>query len=162
MEEREVSELRCSKCGEVVSADANFCLRCGNRLHLEVKEVKDPFIKDLIGKGVIAEDEKVLYQARQKRTYNLIWPGRVIVTDAQVIFYTKLWFGYRLDAHGYDFFHNLGVKRGLFTSKIIFKSRLGIATMGGLPRDAASEVLQAIGRGMRARIPIQEVPLVRR
>lgn len=124
----------------------------------EVK-TKDPVIKKLIKKGIIAEDEKVLYTARQKRWYRLIWPGQIIITDVQVIFYTITWFGYNLDAYGYDFFHNISVKKWLFSSKISFITRLGVAKMRGLPHDAASEAMQAIGRGIRARIALQEEPL---
>ncbi|MBK5190651.1 MAG: PH domain-containing protein [Methanosarcinales archaeon] len=122
-------------------------------------EIKDPVIKKLIKKGIIAEDEKVLYTARQKRWYRLIWPGQIIITDVQVIFYTITWFGYNLDAYGYDFFHNISVKKWLFSSKICFITRLGVAKMRGLPHDAASEAMQAIGRGIRARIALQEEPL---
>jgi hypothetical protein len=122
-------------------------------------EIKDPVIKKLIKKGIIAEDEKVLYTARQKRWYRLIWPGQIIITDVQVIFYTITWFGYNLDAYGYDFFHNISVKKWLFSSKISFITRLGVAKMRGLPHDAASEAMQAIGRGIRARIASQEAPL---
>ena len=122
-------------------------------------EIKDPVIKKLIKKGIIAEDEKVLYTARQKRWYRLIWPGQIIITDVQVIFYTITWFGYNLDAYGYDFFHNISVKKWLFSSKISFITRLGVAKMRGLPHDAASEAMQAIGRGIRARIALQEEPL---
>lgn len=46
----------------------------------EEKEIKDPVIKKLIEKRVIAKDEKVLYSTTQKRWYKLIWPGWVIVT----------------------------------------------------------------------------------
>lgn len=159
MEEREVAEMKCSDCGEVVSADANFCPKCGTRMQLEV--IIDPVIQKLIKKGVIAEDEKVLYAVKQKRMYKLIWPGWIIITDVQVIVYTITWFGYNLDAYGYDFFHNLVVRRGLFSSKICFISRLGVAKLRGLPRDAASEAMQAISKGMRARIPIQKEPLRR-
>lgn len=122
-------------------------------------EIKDPVIKKLIKKGIIAEDEKVLYTARQKRWYRLIWPGQIIITDIQVIFYTITWFGYNLDAYGYDFFHNISVKKWLFSSKISFITRLGVAKMRGLPHDAASEAMQAIGRGIRTRIALQEEPL---
>ena len=124
----------------------------------EVK-IKDPVIKKLIKKGIIAEDEKVLYTARQKRWYRLIWSGQIIITDIQVIFYTITWFGYNLDTYGYDFFHNISVKKWLFSSKISFITRLGVAKMRGLPHDAASEAMQAIGRGIRARIALQEEPL---
>jgi len=122
-------------------------------------EIKDPVIKKLIKKGIIAEDEKVLYTARQKRWYRLIWPGQIIITDVQVIFYTITWFGYNLDTYGYDFFHNISVKKWLFSSKISFITRLGVAKMRGLPHDAASEAMQAIGRGIRTRIALQEEPL---
>ena len=125
------------------------------------EEIKDPIVKKLIKKGVIAKDEKVLFAAHQKRLYNLIWPGWIIVTDVQVIFYTITWFGYNLDAYGYDFFHNISVKKWLFSSKISFISRLGVAKMRGLPKEAASEAMQAIGKGMRARLPIQEEPFLR-
>ena len=124
----------------------------------EVK-TKDPVIKKLIKKGIIAEDEKVLYTARQKRWYRLIWPGQIIITDVQVIFYTITWFGYNLDTYGYDFFYNISVKKWLFSSKISFITRLGVAKMRGLPHDAASEAMQAIGRSLRARIAVQEEPL---
>jgi len=123
------------------------------------EKIKDPVIKKLIKKGIIAEDEKVLYTARQKRWYRLIWPGQIIITDIQVIFYTITWFGYNLDAYGYDFFHNISVKKWLFSSKISFITRLGVAKMRGLPHEAASEAMQAIGRGIRARIALQEEPL---
>jgi hypothetical protein len=124
----------------------------------EVK-TKDPVIRKLIKKGVIAEDEKVLYTARQKRWYRLIWPGQIIITDVQVIFYTITWFGYNLDTYGYDFFHNISVRKWLFSSRISFITRLGVAKMRGLPHEAASEAMQAIGRGIRARIALQEEPL---
>ena len=156
MEKNDVSELKCVNCGKVVSADANFCPNCGSRLHVEEIKTKDPVIKQLIKKGVIAEDENVLYTARQKRWHKLIWPGQVIITDVQVIFYTITWFGYNLDTYGYDFFHNIGVKKWLFSSKISFITRLGVAKMGGLPLEAASEAMQAIGRGIRVRAALQE------
>lgn len=159
MEKKDVSELKCANCGTVVSADANFCPKCGSRLHVEEIKTKDPVIKKLIKKGVIGKDENVLYTARQKRWYKLIWPGQIIVTDVQVIFYTITWFGYNLDTYGYDFFHNISVRKWLFSSKINFISRLGVAKMRGLPADAASEAMQAIGKGIRARISIQEEPL---
>ncbi|KAF5415754.1 MAG: hypothetical protein C5S38_03620 [Candidatus Methanophagaceae archaeon] len=127
----------------------------------EEKEIKDPVIKKLIEKRVIAKDEKVLYSTTQKRWYKLIWPGWVIVTDVQVIFYTITWFGYHLDTYGYDFFHNISVRRGFFSSKLSFITRLGVANMQGLPHDAASEAMQAIGKGMRARVPVQKEPLRR-
>jgi len=127
----------------------------------EEKEIKDPVIKKLIEKRVIAKDEKVLYSTTQKRWYKLIWPGWVIVTDVQVIFYTITWFGYHLDTYGYDFFHNISVRRGFFSSKLSFITRLGVANMRGLPNDAASEAMQAIGKGMRARVPVQKEPLRR-
>jgi DNA-directed RNA polymerase subunit RPC12/RpoP len=159
MEKKDVSEVKCSSCGTVVSADVNFCPKCGSRLHVEAIKIKDPVIKKLIKKGVIAKDENVLYTARQKRWYKLIWPGWIIVTDVQVIFYTITWFGYNLDTYGYDFFHNISVRRGLFSSKISFITRLGVAKMWGLPHDAASEAMQAIGRGIRARVALPEEPL---
>jgi len=127
----------------------------------EEKEIKDPVIKKLIKKRVIAKDEKVLYSTTQKRWYKLLWPGWVIVTDVQVIFYTITWFGYHLDTYGYDFFHNISVRRGFFSSKLSFITRLGVANMRGLPHDAASEAMQAIGKGMRARVPVQKEPLRR-
>ena len=127
----------------------------------EVKEITDPVIKNLIKKKVIARDEKVLYSTTQKRWYRLIWPGWVIVTDVQVIFYTITWFGYHLDTYGYDFFHNISVRRGFFSSKLSFITRLGVANMRGLPHDAASEAMHAIGKGMRARSPVREEPLRR-
>lgn len=127
----------------------------------EEKEIKDPVIKKLIKKRVIAKDEKVLYSTTQKRWYKLLWPGWVIVTDVQVIFYTTTWFGYHLDTYGYDFFHNISVRRGFFSSKLSFITRLGVANMRGLPHDATSEAMQAIGKGMRARVPVQKEPLRR-
>ena len=119
----------------------------------------DQVIKMLIKKGIIAEDENVLFTARQKRWYNLIWPGRIIVTDVQVIFYTITWFGYNLETYGYDFFHNISVKKWLFSSSITFVTRLGVAKMRGLPLDAASAAMQAIGKGIRARVMAQKEPL---
>jgi len=161
MEKKDVSEVKCANCGKVVSAEANFCPNCGNPLHVKEIKTKDPVIKKLIKKGVIAEDEKVLYTAQQKRWYKLIWPGRIIVTDVQVIFYTITWFGYNLDTYGYDFFHNISVRRWLFSSRISFITRLGVAKMWGLPHDAASEAMQAIGRGIRTRVALPEEPLHR-
>lgn len=125
----------------------------------EELKTKDQVIQKLIKKGVIAKDEKLLYTARQKRWYKLIWPGWIIVTDVQVIFYTITWFGYNLDTYGYDFFHNISVRKGLFSSRISFITRLGVAKMWGLPHNAASEAMQAIGKGIRIRVTMPEVPL---
>ena len=160
MEKKEVSEKKCSSCGKVVSAETRFCPSCGNALHVEAGKIKDPVITKLIKKGVIAKDERVLYTARQKRWHKLLWPGWIIVTDVQVIFYTITWFGYNLDTYGYDFFHNISVRKGFFSSRISFITRLGVAKMRGLPHDAASEAMQAIGRGIRARVAAPEEQLL--
>ena len=124
-----------------------------------MKAETDDVIKMLTKKGIIAEDENVLFTARQKRWYNLIWPGRIIVTDVQVIFYTITWFGYNLETFGYDFFHNISVKKWLFSSSITFVTRLGVGKMRGLPHEAASAAMQAIGKGIRTRVPTPKEPV---
>ncbi|HDS44655.1 MAG TPA: hypothetical protein ENN68_00905 [Methanomicrobia archaeon] len=124
-----------------------------------MKAENDEVITMLIKKGIIAEDENVLFTARQKRWYNLIWPGRIIVTDVQVIFYAITWFGYNLETYGYDFFHNISVKKWLFSSSITFVTRLGVGKLRGLPHDAASAAMQAIGKGIRARVTASKEPL---
>jgi hypothetical protein len=158
--EKGVSGVRCADCGTVSPMDAKYCPSCGARLHTEAMK-QDPVVKRLITKRVIAEDENVLFITQQKRWYKLFWPGQIIVTDVQVIFYTKTWFGYSLDTYGYDFFHNISVRKGPFSSKISFVTRLGVAKMVGLPHDAASDAMHAIGKGIRARIQLQTLPLRR-
>jgi hypothetical protein len=52
------------------------------------------------------------------------------------------------------------VRKGFFSSRISFITRLGVAKMRGLPHDAASETMQAIGRGIRARVAAPEEQLL--
>jgi hypothetical protein len=141
--EKGVSGVRCADCGTVSPMDAKYCPSCGARLHTEAMKQDPVFI------------------TQQKRWYKLFWPGQIIVTDVQVIFYTKTWFGYSLDTYGYDFFHNISVRKGPFSSKISFVTRLGVAKMVGLPHDAASDAMHAIGKGIRARIQLQTLQLRR-
>ena len=98
-------------------------------------------------KGVLSEDEDVLFRATQVRFRKLIHPKRLIITDKQIIFYTPKWIGHAVESYGLRADRRLldiTVEKHMRTSTIMMTTMTDSATLKDLPRNAAVEALHIL------------------
>lgn len=101
-------------------------------------------VKDLYEKGLLASDEKVIYQTTQRRVKKAIYPASVIVTDKQIIMYSPKMVGADVSAYGYGRLQNVKIRKKFFTSTIEIHTMTDVVKVGGLPSSAGSSILQAM------------------
>ncbi len=101
-------------------------------------------VKDLYEKGLLASDEKVIYQTTQRRVKKAIYPASVIVTDKQIIVYSPKMVGADISAYGYGRLQNVKIRKKFFTSTIEIHTMTDVVKVGGLPSSAGSSILQAM------------------
>lgn len=101
-------------------------------------------VKELYDKGLLAPEEKVVYQTTQRRVKKAIHPASVIVTDKQIIVYSPKMVGANVSAYGYGRLQNIKVRKKFFTSSIEIRTMTDVVEVGGLPSHAGSGVLRAM------------------
>ncbi len=101
-------------------------------------------VKVLYEKGLLASDEKVIYQTTQRRVKKAIYPASVIVTDKQIIVYSPKMVGADISAYGYGRLQNVKIRKKFFTSTIEIHTMTDVVKVGGLPSSAGSSILQAM------------------
>jgi len=101
-------------------------------------------LTDLYNKGLLTQDENVAYQTTQRRIKNIIHPISIIVTDKQIIICTPKIGGAKVSTFGYGRVQNIKVRKKFFSSSIEVHTMTDKVDVGGLPKDAGSEILRAI------------------
>lgn len=100
--------------------------------------------KELQDKGILAANEKVVFQTTQRRVKNAIHPTSIIVTDKQIIIRSPKLGGAKVSAFGYGRLQNVKIKKKFFTSSIEIKTMTDKVDVGGTPKNSGSGILRAM------------------
>ncbi len=98
-------------------------------------------------KGILSEEEGILFRAEQVRFRKLIHPKRLIITEKQIIIYTPKWIGHQIESYGLRSDRRLldiTVEEFFRTSSIIMTTMTDAATFEDLPKGAAVVALNTL------------------
>jgi len=98
-------------------------------------------------KGILNEEEGILFRAEQVRFRKLIHPKRLIITKKQIIIYTPKWIGHQIESYGLRSDRRLldiTVEEFFRTSSIIMTTMTDVATFEDLPKGAAVVALNTL------------------
>jgi hypothetical protein len=101
-------------------------------------------VKGLVDRGVIGEDEEVVFAATQRRLAKMVHPMSIIVTRKQIIVHKPRIRGHDIESHGFGRIQDILVKARFRSSEIHVVTWTGSFDFVGMKRKSAVGVLKAI------------------